>query len=115
FIGQWLDGKGIRSLVPAFEAALDAHPELRLYCVGTLKSEAEVLADFSAATRPAVVVVPRIGHEQISRYLKQCDAFVFPTLSEGFSLALVEAMAAGLPIVTTRVGAAPDILENEKT
>jgi glycosyltransferase involved in cell wall biosynthesis len=44
--------------------------------------------------------------------LAHADLFVFPTLSEGFSNALLEAMAASLPIVTTPVGAAVDLLRD---
>ena len=57
-------------------------------------------------------MVPSAGREQIYEALRAADLFVFPTLSEGFSKALLEAMAAGLPVVATAVGAAPDILRD---
>ena len=44
--------------------------------------------------------------------MRAADLFVFPTLSEGFSKALLEAMAAALPVVATAVGAASDILRD---
>jgi len=40
-----------------------------------------------------------VSPEQIPYYLKACDAFIFPSLKEGFSLAILEAMTAGLPVV----------------
>ena len=45
--------------------------------------------------------------------MDDADIFVFPTYSEGFSLALVEAMARGLPIITTDTGANMDMVENK--
>lgn len=48
-------------------------------------------------------------------YLYQSHLLVQPSLSEGFSLGLVEAMACGLPVISTTVGSAPDIVQPGKT
>ncbi|UWO88736.1 glycosyltransferase family 4 protein [Thomasclavelia spiroformis DSM 1552] len=52
-------------------------------------------------------------HEEIIYYLDQADVFVFPSYSEGFSLALLEAMSRGLPIIATDVGNNKELLENK--
>ena len=111
FVGQWLPIKGIDYLVAAF-AALAASTRARLTCVGTGASADTVLAAFPEALRPRVRVVPSVDRQGLYDALRAADVFVFPSLSEGFSKALLEAMAAGLPIVATAVGAGVDTLRD---
>lgn len=47
--------------------------------------------------------------------LERCDIFVLPSLEEAFGIVLVEAMAAGLPVIATNVGGIPEIVEHGKT
>lgn len=51
--------------------------------------------------------------EEVPTFLLDADVFLFPSHSEGFSLALLEAMAAGLPVITTSVGANKDMVEDQ--
>ena len=53
--------------------------------------------------------------ENAAIYLNAFDIFVLPSVKEGLSYTLIEARAAGLPILTTRVGGNPEIIENNKT
>src|SRR5262249_49772295 len=53
-----------------------------------------------------------VSHRELLHLHRHADIFVFPTLSEGFGLAVAEAMASGLPIVTTPTGAALDYLHH---
>jgi glycosyltransferase involved in cell wall biosynthesis len=110
FLGQWLEGKGTRYLADAFGSLAAEHPDLHLWCVGTRAEPEEVLQSFPPHLRVRVTAVRDADRQGILEHLARADVFVFPSLSEGFSLALLEAMAAGLPIVTTPVGAAPDLL-----
>lgn len=114
FIGQWLDGKGIKCLVDAFTRLALQQPDLELWCVGTLGSEESVLSSFPEEVRGRIRVRPRINRAEIVEMLKNADIFVFPSLFEGFSLALLEAMSTALPVVATPVGSVPDILRAEE-
>lgn len=57
----------------------------------------------------------QISNQDIPNYLSAADCFVLPSISEGFGIVILEAMAANVPIVATRVGGILDIIENEKT
>ena len=52
-----------------------------------------------------------IDKSNLKTVLDDADVFMFPTYTEGFSLALLEAMARGLPVITTSVGANADMIE----
>jgi glycosyltransferase involved in cell wall biosynthesis len=69
-----------------------------------------VTAAFAEDVRPHVTVLPRVDHDALVDLYRGADVFMFPSHYEGFGLALVEAMAARLPIVTTPVGVAEDAL-----
>jgi glycosyltransferase involved in cell wall biosynthesis len=67
---------------------------------------------------PASSTVPvyfnrAVEHEQVPGLLSACDVFVLPTLEEGSSNAIIEAMACGLPIVSSNGEFNDDLLNNE--
>jgi len=113
FVGQWNEMKGIRYLVEAFTQIAEEDPSVNLICAGTLRNKETVLQDFPGHIRNRVSVHPRVARNELIQLHSTADIFVFPTLFEGSSLALLEAMASALPIVTSRVGAVPDILKDQ--
>lgn len=83
-------------------------PEKRFLLVGSVTDEMKQL------NKPNnVELVGRLEAEDVEKQLIQADVFLFPSLTEGFSNALLEAMAAGLPCIATDVGSNADMIENQ--
>lgn len=115
FVAQWLPMKGIDALRDAFTRLARHHDDLRLVCAGTLMPAAQVLSSFPSDVQPRITVLPRVDRTRLAALYRDADAFLFPSSYEGFGLALVEAMASRLPIVTTRVGVAADALTDRRS
>ena len=70
----------------------------------------ERFLDALGNARPRVHIAGYVPDTDLLTYFAAADAFVLPTLLEGFGIPLVEAMAAGLPIVTTTGGSAGEVV-----
>lgn len=62
-----------------------------------------------------VIFLGQIEQKDAAKYLKISDIFVRPSLSEGLGSSFLEAMAAGVPVIATKVGGIPDFLKNGET
>ena len=103
----WRPRKGFRMLFEAFARVRAAHPLARLLIAGVAEwaPDPQALAD-ELGIRDAVVLLGKRG--DMPRVLGTLDVFVLPSTYEGFPLAILEAMAAGLPVVATRVSGNPE-------
>ena len=103
FVGHVQPEKGVPELLEAAKEFPDIHFSL----VGPVK---ENIMDLHI---PANVELcgPK-QHRAVCDMLHSSDLFLFPSHTEGFSMALAEAMASGLPVIATDVGANRDMLEN---
>ncbi len=112
-IGWLTDIKGHRVLVEALGYLKDEFPQLHAVIVGSGGQHHALLAQAdSLGVRDRIHLV---GHrDDVERCLAGMDCFVFPSLNEGMGRALIEAMAAGLPVVASRVGGIPAIVRHEE-
>jgi glycosyltransferase involved in cell wall biosynthesis len=111
-IGRLFWIKQYRNLVHAFATAARTRPELSLLILGDGEERAELL---ELAGRLGVGGrVQLLGvRGDVTRLLSAMDVFAHPALTESFGLVLIEAMAAGKPILSTRVGIAPEVITDE--
>jgi glycosyltransferase involved in cell wall biosynthesis len=113
-VGSLYPVKGHKYLIDAMPSILSRFPQTVFVMVGQGGLRAELEAQ---AERLGITAHLRfLGHrEDVHDLLSIYDIFVLPSLSEGMPLALLEAMAVGLPAVATRVGGVPEVLEDRKT
>lgn len=106
-------GKGHKELFEAVVGLKASHP-VQALIVGGGRREAEVRQ--LAASLGLAESVHFLGQRHdVPDLLHAMDIFVLPSYSEGVSLALLEAMAAGLPVIATAVGGLPEVVEDGET
>jgi N-acetyl-alpha-D-glucosaminyl L-malate synthase BshA len=111
YIGGLRPVKGVEHLVRAFRSIKASVPDATLLLVGDGQERAalEGLTDRSDLSG-SVRFVGEVKNEEVPAYLSASDVFVLPSLSEGLPIVALEAMAAGLPVVCSRVGGLPDLI-----
>lgn len=111
-VGSFLQRKGIEYSVPALNGLLRRHARLSVTFLGTGVPVHDVLSRFDRAVTERVHVMPRYAHEQLPILLKGFHIILFPSLTEGFGLAVVEGMACGLAAVVSRIPGIADRLQD---
>lgn len=77
-----------------------------------LAGPANEFAKNAVKSTPGMKFIGRVSYHQIPVILASCDCLVFPSYFEGFGQVILEAMASGLPVITTDATAGPDIIED---
>jgi glycosyltransferase involved in cell wall biosynthesis len=111
FVGGWLDVKGRRLLPGIWEVVRARVPEARLSIAGAAWFGSAIREDFPAGARESVSVLKTAATPlEMTSIYRAHDVFLMPSLTEATSLAMLEAMAAGVPVVAARTGGLPDVV-----
>lgn len=116
FLGCLGRRKGAFDLIEAMKQVHARYPTARLRLAGPPEFPHELPALRSAIAEAglekAVQIVGECGPADLMRELRRAQAYVLPSYEEGLPMSLLEAMAAGLPPVTTPVGAVAEVVKD---
>jgi glycosyltransferase involved in cell wall biosynthesis len=114
FFGRFSHSKGVDVLLDAF-AGINGAAARHLVLVGSGPHRARYLDRIRALKLDGQVTLREWAtHHDLARLLTSSSIAVLPSREENFSLAVLSAMAVGTPLVTTRVGGTPEVVEDGK-
>ena len=113
FVGRLAGVKGVPILIEAMARLAEEYPDLTLRLVGDGPDRTALEAE--VAERGLQNRVTFLGYKsqaEVAEELAQTDVFVLPSFAEGVPVVLMEAMAAQVPVVTTRIAGVPELVED---
>jgi colanic acid/amylovoran biosynthesis glycosyltransferase len=116
YIGRLVPEKGQTILLEAVArlTGRGIDVELQLAGGGTLRPELERTATRLDIT-DRVTFLGAVGQEELRELYERAAVFCLPSFAEGVPVVLMEAMAMGLPVVTTRIAGIPELVEHERS
>jgi len=112
YAGTWLDQRGIFYLRDALRSLAPKIPEMRMTFAGSGAPPEEIVRFFGEELAGRIDVRPIVPWEGMPGLYAEHDIFVFPSLMEGLPSVLLEAMATGMPVITTETCGMPDVVED---
>lgn len=118
FTGRLAVSKGVLLLIEVWKDLARKYGDIHLVLVGTGKDSFDrcdhELGEYVKlnSLQQSVTLTGKV--DNVQEYLQASDIFVFPSDYEGFGLSILEALACGLAVVTTRVGVAPEVIRNHE-
>ena len=114
FVGRLEPRKGFPVAVRAFAALASQYPDLQLVVVGD-GEQRDAINELPAQIKARVHMLGRVTYEALPTYHRAADIFISPaTGSESFGIVLVEAMAAGLPLVASDIAGYREVVRHNR-
>jgi glycosyltransferase involved in cell wall biosynthesis len=111
YVGNLKRDKGVVDLANAFAAIAPRHPDVDLEVLGTGAARAELVQLRRRYRLDARIQLRGARqHEEVAAWLAACDLLCLPSHAEGVPNVVLEALAAGRPVVATRVGGIPEVV-----
>lgn len=110
-IGRLVEQKGHRYLIEAAKTIVNKFDDVKFLIIGDgpLRKELEALSDSYGLKEKIIFAGQRTD---LSDLFAIMDTFILPSLTEGLPLVILLAMAAGLPVIATRVSGVPFVIED---
>ncbi|MFA5879282.1 MAG: glycosyltransferase family 1 protein [Candidatus Margulisiibacteriota bacterium] len=108
YIGRIEKKKNIKLLITAWQLFVKKYPEYKLILAGRDGYGSEEL-NKEIASLPSICKLGYITEKEKVALLQSAEAFLFPSLFEGFGLPLLEAMAAGCPVISSNATSLPEV------
>ena len=113
FVGGNMQRKGLPILIDAASRVLEGFPETEFWIAGKDKAEPYMRSLCrQAGVSERFRFLGWQSQDDLLKLYAQADIFVMPSLTEAFGVVFLEAMASGLPVIGTRVGGIPEIIED---
>jgi len=113
YAGTWLDQRGIFYIREALQSIAPRFPGLTMTFAGGGVPTEEIEQFFGEVLKGRIVIRPVVAAERMQELYAEHDVLLFPSLMEGLPAVLLEAMATGMPVITTETCGMPDVVENE--
>ncbi len=112
YVGKHHRYKNIITLLHAFIRHQAIFEQFQLVIAGKRDSRQQALYDMAAAMDPGtrIIFTDFVSDDDIFKLYQQASLFVFPSLYEGFGLPPLEAMACGVPVITSCAASLPEIV-----
>ncbi len=110
YVGQQSTYKNLRRLIQAHQLLLSTLPSLQLVLAGKLTESAQRNKKWvEQHNYKNVVFTDYVSDGELAWLYKNCSAYVFPSLMEGFGLPSLEAMTYGVPVVSSNATCLPEV------
>jgi glycosyltransferase involved in cell wall biosynthesis len=112
WVGVFRPEKGVQYLIEAIKYIIAVNKNVNLLLIGYGSEENQLRGLVKELSLEEYVhFIGKVSNDRIPEYMATSDVFVLPSLSEGFPVVILEAMAAGLPIVASWVEGLPEIIK----
>ncbi|HYP14355.1 MAG TPA: glycosyltransferase family 1 protein [Bryobacteraceae bacterium] len=110
-VGAIQSRKGIETLIAAFEALPS---EWRLVLAGSLGFDADSIVQKirGSRTAPRILLTGYTSQVELEKWYRKASIFAFPSRGEGFGIPVLEAMAAGVPVICSATSSLPEVAGN---
>lgn len=113
YVGNFYEYKNVRRLIEVHQQLLVDQPDLGLVLVGRLHRAAKpLLDDIERGQAKNVTFTGYIDEGERNWLYAHCEAYIFPSLSEGFGLPGLEAIAFGAPVIAARATSLPEVYQD---